>query len=111
MRGQPPGANVASAAGRRRRGPRRASAAPTLEWAEMAKIWVLDTETKGTGANMVPLEKVQSNPATAAGPFKRPGPRPRPASRPPERTPPREFKIVDVVSREVLAEGVGARAA
>jgi hypothetical protein len=77
----------------------------------MAKIWVLDTETKGTGANMVPLEKVQSNPATAAGPLRRPGPRPRPASRPPERTPPREFKIVDVVTREVLAEGVGARAA
>ena len=25
----------------------------------MGKTWVLDTETKGTGANMVPLEKVQ----------------------------------------------------
>jgi hypothetical protein len=25
----------------------------------MGKAWVLDTETKGTGANMVPLEKVQ----------------------------------------------------
>ncbi|MGH2716254.1 MAG: hypothetical protein ACRDM7_20700 [Thermoleophilaceae bacterium] len=25
----------------------------------MAKTWVLDTETKGTGANMVPLENVQ----------------------------------------------------
>ena len=25
----------------------------------MAKVWVLDTETKGTGANVVPLEKVQ----------------------------------------------------
>jgi hypothetical protein len=24
----------------------------------MGKTWVLDTETKGTGANMVPLEKV-----------------------------------------------------
>jgi hypothetical protein len=24
---------------------------------EMAKVWVLDTETKGTGAQMVPLEK------------------------------------------------------
>jgi hypothetical protein len=24
----------------------------------MAKVWVLDTETKGTGANVVPLEKV-----------------------------------------------------
>jgi hypothetical protein len=25
----------------------------------MGKTWVLDTETKGTGANMVPLDKVQ----------------------------------------------------
>src|SRR5687767_6047382 len=25
----------------------------------MGKTWVLDTETKGTGANLVPLEKVQ----------------------------------------------------
>jgi hypothetical protein len=25
----------------------------------MGKTWVLDTETKGTGANMVPLEKLQ----------------------------------------------------
>jgi hypothetical protein len=25
----------------------------------MAKTWVLDTDTKGTGANVVPLEKVQ----------------------------------------------------
>ncbi|HUO72278.1 MAG TPA: hypothetical protein VMU39_16030 [Solirubrobacteraceae bacterium] len=24
----------------------------------MGKVWVLDTETKGTGANMVPLERV-----------------------------------------------------
>ena len=31
----------------------------------MAKIWVLDTETKGTGANMVPLEKVLKKPAPA----------------------------------------------
>jgi hypothetical protein len=37
----------------------------------MGKVWVLDTETKGTGANMVPLEKVQAKPA----------PRPRKASR------------------------------
>jgi hypothetical protein len=77
----------------------------------MAKIWVLDTETKGTGANMVPLEKVQSNPASQPRPLKRPGPRPRPAERPPEATAPREFKIVDVMTREVLADGVGARAA
>lgn len=29
----------------------------------MGKVWVLDTETKGTGANMVPLEKAQAKPA------------------------------------------------
>jgi hypothetical protein len=28
----------------------------------MAKTWVLDTETKGTGAHVVPLEKVQRRP-------------------------------------------------
>jgi hypothetical protein len=28
----------------------------------MAKVWVLDTETKGTGANMVPLEKTLRKP-------------------------------------------------
>lgn len=30
----------------------------------MGRTWVLDTETKGTGANMVPLEKVQAKPET-----------------------------------------------
>lgn len=29
------------------------------------KTWVLDTETKGTGANMVPLEKVLADPESA----------------------------------------------
>ena len=28
----------------------------------MGKVWVLDTETKGTGAAMVPLEKAQKQP-------------------------------------------------
>ena len=30
----------------------------------MGKTWVLDTDTKGTGANMVPLEKVQQKAAS-----------------------------------------------
>ncbi len=38
----------------------------------MGKTWVLDTDTKGTGANMVPLEKIQekadSRPERAARP-------------------------------------------
>ncbi len=29
----------------------------------MGKTWVLDTETKGTGANVVPLEKVLEQPS------------------------------------------------
>jgi hypothetical protein len=61
----------------------------------MAKTWVLDTETKGTGANVVPLEKVLRRPEEAperrAPRPKRPAgeaaaPRRRPAKAEPERT-------------------------
>jgi hypothetical protein len=49
----------------------------------MGKTWVLDTETKGTGANMVPLEKVQekadARPQRASRPAKRAQPRRAPA--------------------------------
>ncbi|MEA2361902.1 MAG: hypothetical protein QOD71_1047 [Thermoleophilaceae bacterium] len=38
----------------------------------MGKTWVLDTETKGTGANMVPLEKVLERPAPPEQPPQRP---------------------------------------
>jgi hypothetical protein len=34
----------------------------------MAKMWVLDTETKGTGANMIPLEKVERKPQPESRP-------------------------------------------
>ena len=37
----------------------------------MGKVWVLDTETKGTGANVVPLEKVQWEPEPVERPAKR----------------------------------------
>ena len=43
----------------------------------MGKTWVLDTETKGTGANMVPLEKVQEKESSP----------PRRPTRPAKRTP------------------------
>ena len=45
----------------------------------VAKTWVLDTETKGTGANMVPLEKVQKKPSKDDE--ARPAPRRKPAHR------------------------------
>jgi hypothetical protein len=34
----------------------------------MGKVWVLDTETKGTGAQMVPLEKVLEKPESRTKP-------------------------------------------
>jgi hypothetical protein len=49
-----------------------------------AKTWVLDTETKGTGANMVPLEKVLEKPEPEPAPAPR---RAAPAADP--RRPPR----------------------
>jgi hypothetical protein len=96
-----------------RRAP-RLSAAAALEsmGLRMAKkIWVLDTETKGTGANVVPLESTLRMPAAPAAPFYVPPKRaPRPPQ-PPEPRPPRSFKLVDVTSGEVLAEDVDTRAA
>ena len=75
------------------------------------KIWVLDTETKGTGANVVPLESTLRKPAGTAEPFYVPPKRtPRPPEPPAPRLP-RAFKIVDVTSGEVLAEDVDTRAA
>jgi hypothetical protein len=75
----------------------------------MGRIWVLDTETKGTGAEMVPLEKVQKQPAPArerlfVAPKRRP-----PEPKPPAPRPPRRFKVVDVITRRVLAEDADAR--
>ena len=51
----------------------------------MAKVWVLDTETKGTGANVVPLEKVQRRPEAAPE-------RPARAAKRPDESGPRRSK-------------------
>ena len=79
----------------------------------MTKIWVLDTETKGTGAEMVPLEKKlerrsgrslrpefvdprsHRDEETVAAPAKEPY----------------RFRVVDVMTRQVLAEEADARTA
>lgn len=75
------------------------------------KIWVLDTETKGTGANVVPLESTLRKPAAEATALYVPPKRaPRPAE-PPAPRPPRAYRLVDVTSNEVLAEDVDTRAA
>lgn len=73
------------------------------------KVWVLETSTKGTGANVVPLERVLQSPTSTPAPvYVPPKPRPRPAPAPEPRQP-RRFKVVDVVSRQVLAEDVNTR--
>lgn len=84
----------------------------------MAKTWVLDTDTKGTGAEMAPLEKVQERKrSTRAGSDdqklrrRRSRPRRRSAEPAAEEKPrrPRSFKVVDVMTRRPLVEGVGIR--
>lgn len=75
----------------------------------MAKVWVLDTETKGTGAQMVPLEKTLRQPASEPARRRaRPVPKPRPRDEPPEPTPPRRFRVIDARSRELLVDDSNA---
>lgn len=74
----------------------------------MRRTWILDTETKGTGAHVVPLEQTKRR-GDATGPVfvpRRARPRPAPEPRP---RPPRRFRVVDVMTREVLAEHADAR--
>jgi hypothetical protein len=73
------------------------------------RVWVLDTETKGTGAEMVPLDKVLRKPSSGEPLYVPPKREPRPPKEPePKR--PRSFKIVDVTTGEVLGEHLDTRA-
>ena len=74
----------------------------------MGKVWVLDTETKGTGAEMVPLEKVLEEEAPGRPVVLAPS-RPRERPQPTGPRGPWRFKVVDVMTRQVLAEGIDAR--
>jgi hypothetical protein len=75
----------------------------------MARTWRLDTETKGTGAHIAPLEKAHEGSAKdrelATVTLERP---PRPAQ-PAVPAGPLTFKVLDVRSGEVLAEDIDAR--
>jgi hypothetical protein len=84
----------------------------------MGRTWVLDTETKGTGAEMVPLEKALKEKRHAPTRERASVVRRKRASPPPEaaepseaaesRRPP-EFKVVSAISGQVLAEGARTR--
>jgi hypothetical protein len=73
----------------------------------VGKVWVLDTETKGTGANMVPLDSVLRKGSDTVPGFHFPKLKPPEPSAEPQA--PRRFKVVDVQTREVLAEDADAR--
>lgn len=79
----------------------------------MAKTWVLDSETKGTGAHVVPLAETEEEPPRTARPEAvrvppRASRRPVPPPPPPA---PRRFRVVDLMTRRVLADDVDARGA
>jgi hypothetical protein len=76
----------------------------------MAKVWVLDTETKGTGAQVVPLERVQRREQRTPEPLVVPPKRKPRAPAPPEPRVPRRFRVVDVMTQELLADDADARA-
>jgi hypothetical protein len=75
----------------------------------MAKTWILDSETKGTGAHVKPLEDALAKPRSERGlslvELKRP-PAPEQPPAPPE---PLRFRVVDVMSANVLGEDIDAR--
>jgi len=73
----------------------------------MGKVWVLHTETKGTGATMVPLERVTKR-AAAPEPVTVPRKPPPRRPKPPEPRPPRRFRIVDLMTRQTLADEASA---
>jgi hypothetical protein len=72
------------------------------------RAWVLDHETKGTGAHMVPLDKVADADREGGQSVVVVQPRKRRPKQPEPRAP-RRFKVVDVMTRQTLAEDVGIR--
>src|SRR3954454_24308164 len=77
----------------------------------MRKVWVLDTETKGTGANVVPLENVERRPEASEKRepvFVPPKPRRPPPPPPAPKRPPR-FRVVDVMTGQTLADDASGR--
>ena len=75
----------------------------------MSRKWVLDTETKGTGAQMVPLDKAHAGAGAHAPIVVREQPSPPPKEAAPAG--PRRYKVVDVMTRQVLADDVDLRTA
>ena len=73
---------------------------------------MLETQTKGTGANVVPLDKVLRKPGASDSvpgfAFRKPE---RSDPQPPSPRVPHRFKLTDVMTRQVLVEDVDVRGA
>jgi hypothetical protein len=74
----------------------------------MAKKWVLHTETKGTGAQMVPLESITERSSATQPVFVPREPTRRPEPEPKARVPKR-FRVLDVMTREPLIDDGSTR--
>jgi hypothetical protein len=73
------------------------------------KVWILDTSTKGTGAEMVPLRDARDGSPAPEPQLVSPAMRrPRRPSEPEPRAP-RRFRVVDVMTRAVLADDADVR--
>ena len=77
----------------------------------MGKTWVLRTDTKGTGAQMVPLESTEQRPGAVEPVWVRREPSRSAPAAAPQPPAPRRFRIVDVMTRQTLAEDASAREA
>jgi hypothetical protein len=76
----------------------------------MGRVWVLDLDASGTGAEMRPLDSVLQEPQPKpdlALVRRKSQPPPTEAPEPPK---PRRFRVVDVMSGRVTAEDANARA-
>jgi hypothetical protein len=71
----------------------------------VGKVWVLDTETKGTGANMVPLENTQKG--VESRPARR---KPRTRSTEPQRDTPRKRSAPQATATDLPAGHVRKKA-
>jgi hypothetical protein len=77
----------------------------------MPRTWILDTDTKGTGARMVPLDSVTQRPSSTERVLKGGKPAPRRPPDPPPVPVPRRFKVVDVMTQQPIVEDGTAREA
>jgi hypothetical protein len=75
----------------------------------MGRTWVLHTETKGTGAQMVPLDSVTKRSSSLEPVFVPREPPAKPEPPPPQPRPPHKFRVIDVMTREPLVEDAGTR--